>query len=82
VSVVSHTILPEVLGEKYATRALAAAVLREAGQPVTAATVRDWQRVGLLRPAALVKGRVWYRMADVWKAERDTRRHPRRPRGA
>jgi hypothetical protein len=63
----------ELHGELYATATEAAAALREAGQDVSDARVRDWKRRGLITPAAHLDGRPHYRMRDVWRVERDLR---------
>lgn len=69
-------------GALFATRAQAAEALREAGQPITTETVRSWERCGLIVPVTRVDGQPVYRMRDVWRAERDTRKRARRPRGS
>lgn len=63
-------------GDALVTTAQAAAAVF-----VPAGTVRSWVSRGQLQPSGLdSRGRPLYRLADVWEAERETRRQWRRKR--
>jgi hypothetical protein len=71
--------------ELYVTRSQAAELLQQAGQAVTAAMVRQWEREGKLHRQNKGGRRPVYLMRDVWRAEAEVRTRPvsmgGRPRG-